>query len=240
MMFQTTQRFRQILCGLLTMINPLVFIPSVREIPEVIESWNKLPFDKYIVRMMLEPRAYKTGRDFFLESDYTHIVIAPDDMVIDYQSFMTLVEDIEEYELSNLAGVANLDQSDMSVYSCKPLGTDPTSKQNGTYYDVKTLPDGIIDVGFTGFACQFIERSLVQRLSFTGGCNNGMGCMDLQFTNEMVEMGISQFVETNTFFPHLRNMQYQKVRAWKNRGEHTDDEGYTVFVKGGEKCPDLQ
>ena len=221
------------------MINPLIFVPSVREIPEVIESWEKIPFDKLIVRMMLEPRAYKLGRDYFLDNDYTHIVIAPDDMVIDYDSFMTLLYDVEEYQLSNLAGISNLDQSDIDVYSCKPLGTDPRSKEDGTYYTKKTIPDGIIEVGFTGFACQFIERELVKKLSFTGGCNNGMGCMDLQFTNELKDIGISQFVETNTFFLHLRNTQYQKVRAWKNRGDHTDDEGYTVLIRKGEKCPEL-
>ena len=222
------------------MINPLLFVPSVRKINAVRESWEALPYDKFIVRMMLEPRAYKTGRDFFLENKkYTHIVIAPDDMVVDYDSFMTLLREVDEYEFSNIAGIANLDESNFDVYSCKPLGTDPTSRNYGTYYMKETLPKNkVISVGFTGFACQFIERELVEKLSFKGGCNNEMGCMDLQFTRELESMRIPQLVHTGTFFPHYRMEQYDKVIAWKNRG-HEPDEGYTVFFEGGRKCPSM-
>lgn len=211
------------------MINPLIFVPSVRKIPMVIDSWKKIPHDKLIVRMMLEPRAYKNGRDYFLEhEEYTHIVIAPDDMVLDYDSFMTLKRDVEEYDLSNLAGIANLGQDDPDIYSCKPTGVPLGQNTKGSYYEKGMIPNHIFEVGFTGFACQWIERELVEKLSFTGWCNGGMGCMDAQFSKELDEMGMLQLVHPDTYFPHLRNEQYNEVRAWKNRA-HTDNEGYMLI-----------
>ncbi len=221
-------------------VNPLIFIPSVREIPEVMDSWNKIPYDKFIVRMMLEPEAYKTGRDFFLDNkEYTHIVIAPDDMVLDYESFMVLKKSIEEYGMSNIAGLANIDESNPDVYSCKPLGMDPTSASKGTYYEKGNLPkETIFEVGFTGFACQWIDRTLAENLSFKGGCNEGQGCMDLQFTRECNKMNVSQLVNKNTYFYHMRKAQALKVRAWKN-GEHPPGEGYVLFIRTGEMIWDL-
>lgn len=217
------------------MINPLIFIPSIRKIPRVMESWNEIQYDKLLVRMMLEPKAYKTGRDFFLEhEEYTHIVIAPDDMVLDYDSFMTLKRDVEEYEFSNIAGIANLGQDDPDIYSCKPIGIPLDQQTKGSYYERDNTPDHIFTVGFTGFACQFIERELVKKLSFTGWCNGGMGCMDAQFSKEINEMGLSQIVDPDTYFPHLRNEQYDEVRAWKNRGTEAHI-GYTVYLTNGEK-----
>lgn len=214
-------------------INPLVFIPSVRQIPRVMESWGDIPYDKFLVRMMLEPRAYKTGREFFIDhEEYTHIVIAPDDMVIDYDSFMRLKNDVIEYGFSNISGLANLGQNDPDIYSCKPVGVPLGQNTKGSYYEKHNLPDSIFEVGFTGFACQWIERKLVEKLSFTGWCNGGKGCMDAQFSKELSDMGIPQLVDPDTYFPHLRNEQYDEVRAWKNAA-HEPDEGWTEFIRYG-------
>ncbi len=216
-------------------MNPLIFIPSVREIPRVIESWNELPYDKYVVRMKLEAPAYQDGRDFFLShSEYTHIVIAPDDMVVDYDSFMTLQRDVKEYRLTNVAGIANLGQDDPDVYSCKPIGVPFIQKTKGSYYDKNNIPNELFTVGFTGFACQWLERELVEKLSFKGWCNNGQGCMDAQFSTEMNEMVNMQIVDPKTYFPHLRNEQYDEVKAWKAKGSEFHI-GYTVHLTDGQK-----
>jgi len=216
-------------------MNPLLFIPSVRQIPEVIDSWNKLNFDKLVVRMKLERAAYKTGRDFFLHMKrYTHIIICPDDLVIDYDSFMMLKRNVSKYNLSNLAGISNLDEGNMDTYCCKPLGVSLTAKSKGSYYEKKNIPKEIFEVGFTGFTCQWLERSLVEKLSFTGGCNDGAGCMDSKFTEEMIDMGEIQLVQPNALFYHMRMAEYHQVRAWKNRG-HEKNEGYNIFLNKDEK-----
>lgn len=199
-------------------INPLLFCPSVRNIGEVRQSWADIPHDKYIVRMKLEDEAYRDGRDMFLDNkEYTHLVICPDDLIIDYESFMILKEDVKKYNFCNIAGVANIDESQPDVYSCKAVGVDPTTKEAGSYLEKGDFT-GITAVGFTGFACQWIERSLVEQLTFTGACNGGRGCMDLQFTNEMDKLSIDQMVDFSAFFYHMRNAQHLKVRKWKNMG----------------------
>lgn len=213
-------------------LNPLVFAPSIRNIERVMDSWNDLPCDIFVARYMKEPKAYQTGRDYFLEHEqYSHIVICPDDMVVDYDSFMAIYRAVDEYDFSNLAGVANLDETNFDVYACKPLEYDPESKTAGSYYTSDTLPENeIIEVGFTGFTCQFIERDLVELLSFTGGCNKGHGCMDLQFTRELQSLNIPQLLHTGTFFPHLRNTQQDQVHLFKN-SEHDPSKESTYLIK---------
>lgn len=214
-------------------LNPLLFCPSVRNIGKVRKSWQDIPYDKYVVRYKLEDNAYSDGRDTFLDNKkYTHLVICPDDLVIDYDSFMILKRDVEEYDFNNIAGVANLDESQPDVYSCKAVGIDPTSKEKGSYLEKSHFIDihEPCMVGFTGFACQWIERSLVEQLSFTGGCNNGKGCMDLQFTREMDKLGIGQIINPDAFFYHMRNAQHLQVRKWKGMGEEKH-RGWSYWIE---------
>lgn len=225
-------------------MNPLLFVPSVREIPEVIESWNELPYDKYVVRMMLEAPAYQTARDFFLlHKEYTHIVICPDDLVIHYDAFEMLLRDVEEYDLSNLSGVAYIDEGSIGVYCCKPKGIDLTNQSKGSFYEDSSnknvhpkniLPNKIFEVGFTGFCCQFLERELVEKMTFKGGCEDGAGCMDLEMAYNCQKLDKPMMVQPNAFFTHLRNRCKEEVQAWKKRGTEAHI-GYTIHLTNGEK-----
>lgn len=225
-------------------MNPLLFIPSVREIPEVIESWNILPYDKYIVRMKLEAPAYQDGRDFFLSHpEYTHLVICPDDLVIDHDAFESLKRNVDEYNLSNLSGVSNLDEESPNVYCCKPLGVDISQVCQGSFYytcnysHVKPnslLPTEIFQAGFSGFSTQFIERELMEKISFEGGCEEGKGCMDLKFAYELNDLEIPIMIDPNSFFVHLRNKYKTDVKAWKAKGSEFHV-GYTLHLTDGQK-----
>lgn len=183
--------------------------------------------------MRLEVDAYQTLRNYFLEhKEYTHLVICPDDLVIDYDSFMILKRDVEEYDFSNLAGIANIDESQPNVYCCKPLGIDITQNSKGSFYTKDTIPEEVFEAGFTGFACQWINRELMEKLSFTGGCNNGEGCMDFKFTEEI---GEPQMVEPRAFFYHMRCAQIEQVKKWKNQDINTRKPGFNILQKAGEK-----
>jgi len=219
-------------------MKPLLFMPSPREIPEVEESWDALPYDKYIVKNMLEKPAYQKGRDFFLEhEEYTHIVICPDDLIIDYNNFELLKRTTEENDLSNLCGVAMVDE-ESNAYACKPLGVPFSAMSGGSYYyrdkerNYKLLPDNqILEVGYTGFMIQFLERDLVEtHLSFDGGCENNNGCMDLMQSREMSSNHIPYLVHTGAFFTHLRRRQYKETKEWIKHGDHT---GYTIHLQKG-------
>lgn len=208
-------------------------MPSPRNIELVSDSWSELPYDKYIVKNRLEKEAYQNGRDFFLEYDeYTHLVICPDDIVIDYDSFELLKRDMEEYEFSNLCGVGMLDENS-NAYCCKPFGVPFNQVSSGSYYYKETdrgyplLPKKIFECGYSGFMIQWLERSLVEKLSFDGGCNNGEGCMDVKMSEEFKEMGESFIIEPNANFTHLRNAQKKQLKEWMKNGDH---KGYTIYM----------
>ena len=210
-------------------------MPSPRDIEEVYDSWSNLPYDKYVVKNYLEKPAYQIGRDFFLENEeYTHIVICPDDIIIDYHAFELLKNTIQKNNISNLCGVAMVDETS-NAYACKPLGIPYDSMAGGSYYyrdkqrDYPLLPvNKVIEVGYTGFMIQFLERELVEKLSFEGGCEKGEGCMDLKQSQEMDGLDERYFVHTGAFFTHLRRVQYEETKEWIKNGEHT--KGYTVYI----------
>jgi hypothetical protein len=220
--------------------NPLLFCPSPRDIPEVRATWDALPYDKYVVKKRLEPRAYQDGRNYFLRNkEYTHLVVCPDDMEVSKDSFYQLLWDIVEYDYPTIAGLSNIDEDRPTVYSAKPkkfmnYSLDHTPATKGSLYSrIKEtyLPkDPIFEAGFSGFACQIIRRDLMEKVSFTGSCNNGTGCMDWKFTQECHKLGIKQMVDQRAFFFHRRRAQYREVMAWK-KGPHTPDEGSEYLIK---------
>ena len=217
-------------------MKPLLFMPSPRSIPDVTNSWQYLPYDKYIVKNRLEKQAYQNGRDFFMDHDeYTHLVICPDDIIVDYDSMEILRRDVEEYEFNNICGVGMVDE-ESTAFCCKPLGTPFDATGVGSYYykindklrdNCEVIPNEITQVGFTGFMIQWLDRELVKKLSFEGGCEDGKGCMDIKMSEEMEKLEIPYIIEPHAFFTHLRFEQKRELKKWLKNGDH---KGYTVHV----------
>ena len=83
------------------MVKPLIFIPSVRDLPEVKEAVDKLPYDKLWVKYMKQGQAYVTGRNFFLSHpEYTHLVINPDDLIVTEEQIEQLLSDTQIFVIS--------------------------------------------------------------------------------------------------------------------------------------------
>ena len=212
--------------------NPLIFVPSIRTIKKVWESIDKLPYDKFIVKNHLETTAYQLGHNFFLKHDeYTHIVICPDDLVIDTVNFDMLKSDIIKHGFNNLSGVCvvdeiNVDDSNV-MYACVPKGAD----WHEWFRKVKTrnrhqlLPKTIFQAGFTGYACQFINRELAGKLSFTGALDNKKTALDRQMAIEMNELNIPMMVQPNAIFRHMNRNQRKEMMKFV-RGN--DGSGGTV------------
>ena len=213
----------------------MVFCPSVKNIQTVWDSWDKLPCAKFVSRGRREIPAYKAGVDYFKKhKQYTHFVICPDDLVIHFHSFNKLVKDIEEYGYSNICGISNLDEDRPNLYCCKPYGLNPATKgKNFDFEDKKILIDNIIQVGFTGYSCQFLERDLVDKLSFSGACNDDKGCLDLQMALEMNKLKIPMMVDFTAEFWHMRNHSHKQAFDWVNGHTHKHDEGYDITVMSG-------
>lgn len=199
----------------LEIFNPLFFMPSPRNIPEVLESWKNIHHDKFIVKHKPQKEAYAEAKEVFLEhKEYTHLVICPDDLVLTEEEVESLLDDalIEEFRVVD--GICNLDESDPDTWSIQPEGCKLTGNKpdvhHGAWYmtDKKPkLPDEMwIKVGHSGCACRVINRETFEKLSFTGA-NNGEGWFDYQMSKELKELGIPIWINTHCKFWHMRNNQ---------------------------------
>lgn len=215
-------------------INPLLFIPSPRDIPEVIESWDTIRHDRLIIKRKLEPRAYREGRDFFLEhKEYTHLVICPDDLVLNSSGFNILMDDIKEHNYATISGIANIDETSLNVKCCQPTGSLEGDKPpSDNWYRTDRTPylptEPIFEAGHSGFACQFISRRLMQNLSFTGIKDGGF--MDWKMSKECKDLKIPIMIDRRAEFYHMRNAQYKELHAWID-SKHVPDEGQLIHQK---------
>ena len=211
----------------------MLFCPSPRDIEPVKESWKKIPFDKFVVKNKLEETAYREGKQFFLDhTEYTHLVVCPDDLEIDYESFCVLFHDVNTQGYPTIAGISNIDETQPDTYCCKPLGLDYSADKpdatKGTFYETNTLPNEcIFEVGDAAFTCQWISRGLMKKLSFSG--ING-GYMDWKFSKECHKLGIPQMVDKRATFYHRRFEQKKQLMEWL-KGPHPPDEGHSFLMR---------
>ena len=210
-------------------MNPLLFMPSPRDIPQVKQAWTKLPYDKFIVKYKNQKEAYAEGREFFLQhEEYDYIVICADDLVIQPEDLETLLKDVQEFKFKQLDGICPLDETMPEFYACQPLGCDVSGNQPqmgyGCWYMKETIPDDTyLRVGHSGAVCRVIERELFTKLTFTGGNDTKDGWFDFGMTKEMNELKVPIMVNTTVLMEHLRNAQ----KVDKNNLNY----GYTLWLQ---------
>lgn len=154
-------------------MKPLIASPSPREIPEFQQAIGELPDDILLVKYYEEPMAYKIIQAAFKQNtQYTHLVILPDDVIVKRYQYQKLRGQVEWNDYTVLSGTCNQNVAypDISV-TMKRLPHrindvwEPyeylTYKQLDKY---KEKP--VQQMGFEGFACCFIRRDIVEELSF--------------------------------------------------------------------------
>jgi len=212
-------------------LQPLIFIPKVRDIVRVKESWDTLPYDKLIVENVPEMEAYHFARHYFLLHDkYTHFVICPDDLIIDHFAFESLKRKVLEFNLSNLSGIANRQQDYPDEYATQSLTEVDYEFANGgtfSYYNQENIPREIFQAGFTGFCCQWIDRNIMDNITFNGSSDHN-NCLDWQFARELYSLGIPLLVDPHSLFKHLSKEQRSELRQWKLGNETRKQNVYIV------------
>jgi hypothetical protein len=189
----------------------LIAIPSPRDLPKFEEATAKLPADKLFVKYMYEQPAYETIREFFLtHTEYTHLAILPDDLLVTPEHYYQLVDDIERYNFDVVCGVCNLDKSEEHngmLNIC--IDHMPSISRNQHYRTYKWLMEGspeherlllqnppIIPVVFAGFPFQFFSRRTIEQFTFKDdripytpdkliGC-----CVDSMTSADLYDLGI--------------------------------------------------
>jgi len=225
-------------------VNPLLFMPSPRDIPDVIKWWDKIPYDKIIEKYRMPLDAYTRAKNFFLENkQYTHFVICPDDLEVTPDAIEQLIDDVEFYNYDVIAGMCNIDEEQPDTYAIQPIHSQDFTQDHpnvtfGSWYmkDKKPiLPDkDIIEVGFAGFPCEMISRRIMNQVTMEGAANDKESNFDWQFTRECYKLKIPIMVDTRVNLYHRRKEQYLEAKAFKNRAIHID-EGRSILLKAGEQ-----
>jgi hypothetical protein len=220
-------------------MNPLIFIPSPRDIPEVKKQWHNIKYDKYIVKYTPQLEAYTKGKQFFKEhEEYTHFIIMPDDLEVYPSDIERLIINAKIDPDYVHSGMCNIDETRLQVFNIQPLGCDFTRDHppSQNWYNTETknykgvdFPDStFFQVGFVGFALTIIPRDVLLKASWVGASHGGHGNFDWQFCRDCDKMGVPIFVETSINMFHRR---FEQTKKAKQIASGEQDIGYTVWLK---------
>jgi hypothetical protein len=210
-------------------VNLLIVNPSPRKI-KWFEHKLKILNTKYDIFRekdnLDEVNAYKECRDFFLEhTEYTHMAILPDDLLVDLKHVDKLVADLEEFDYDVLSGICNFAAESKNMFNrmtCIPYsdyvavgqlaktGRFDFFKQTMTRDDYNKLkedmakkPNRIIRVALSNFPFTVIKRHVVEKIEF------GMNLMgvDTVFFQSCINKGIATYADLDVQMLHLKNIE---------------------------------
>lgn len=180
------------------------------------EALGRLPADKFFAKYYPEREAYTLIRQFFLaHTEYTHLIINPDDLVVTPETHEMLLEDIREYPefIKVISGVCNINSEPKyagKVNAVTSHRINPIRDQRT--YDWLILKDlnkeDIITATFAGFGYMIIDRGAVERIPFrddneVNGNRGAGGAVDVMFCNDCLDAEISIWVDPMAFSNHL-------------------------------------
>lgn len=220
------------------MINPLLFSPSPRDIPAVLKLWDDLQYDHLVEKYKKPLDAYQSAKKYFLKhEEYTHLVVCPDDLEVTRDALRILTDDIKLLDYPPvIAGMCNMDENQPEVYNIQDTGISyadnkPPAGKN-SWMRRKDLPkDVIFQVGFAGFACEFINREVMELVSFVGATTDGQGNMDWAFTKECSMLDVPILVDKRVNLWHRRIEQYKEVKEFRAGRLHAGEEAEFI-IKG--------
>lgn len=204
---------------------------SPRSNIEIVEYWNsKLPCDRLIARFYPEYQAYNTMRDYFLRHpQYTHMVLATDDIVVLPRHIDMLIDDLEENDYPVLSGMMNVDQHDtVNVNLTRELPLKDRKHRAYRWIKRDELPEErFFEVAFSGFPLMAIRRDLVTDYMFAadrvfeGKPPDRGASLDLVFCYWCQQNDIPITVDQKIDMKHLRNAgrlrlsKAERLESWE-------------------------
>jgi hypothetical protein len=204
-------------------LNPLIAIPSPRDLPEIIRSLDTITkYDKLWIKYSPEHITYPIMRDKFLNhpsQHYTHLVIWPDDLLIDDKSKLEmLLEDSEKLgEKAIVCGYCNVDTSENAKYANVTEYNVSTIRHQRSYkwftleeLKQKSLQQNpLLKTPFAGFPLMVIPRAAIEQVefrndSFTGKFDENGCCVDVMFCSDALKKGFEIYVDTRVRLQHLK------------------------------------
>ena len=205
------------------MIEPLMVTCGVRWFP-ICEYWiDQINFlDKLKIRYFHHGDALRIARDYFLNHDYTHLLIYAEDIVTTPDNVKLLIKDAEKYDFPVISGWCNfdfkknwlafnfIDMRKVSVFYAEQYRFPQVD-----YVLTRSLDNPFVEVFYQGMALTLIRRDVVEKVSFKpykvsykqlGTRWFSAGSMyDLQFAIELANMGVKNVVDLRCFAVHFGN-----------------------------------
>lgn len=206
---------------------------SPRSNIENVEIWNeKLPCDKFIIRFVSEYQAYIKMREFFLENkQYTHMVLATDDIVVHPEHILKIQAGLESRDFSVFSGMMNVNQNDVEDRNiCEKIGMKDRRLRKYEWMKRSELTDTMLyKVEFAGFGLTAIRRDVIEGYPvfsadkvFQGLPPNRGASLDFVFCWYCKENCIPIIVDPEIDMKHLRTSgtmrvgkKHPKVEYWQ-------------------------
>lgn len=211
-------------------IEPLLFCPSIREIPDFYSRFNTITkYDKYFVRYVRpEIDAYVAGRNAFLENEqYTHYVICPDDLLFTEEAVDRLVRDIEYFQSIDkkkeviISGFCNVDTTEQKHLANITFHHVSARRVGRTYNFLKldevrkiraelgnNEQEPFIRVFFAGFPLMAIPRVVIEQVPFKNDSATGYErhgcCLDVMFCCDANSAGYEIWVDLDLDLYHKK------------------------------------
>lgn len=209
-------------------MNPLIVIPSPRDIPDFKEAMDNINYDKLWVKYHYpEMVAYQKIRyEFLSRTEYTHMIIIPDDLIVTPEKLEILIEDynhIRDAEDTVISGYCNVDTTrfkDCANVTISRVNNNRSARIYSwiTLEDMKEFNDNVEDpniqesylmhVGFVGFACMIIPRKIIQHRHFRNDSRSGNDaegcCVDIMFCNDVLDENYRILCDIRCRFNHLK------------------------------------
>lgn len=219
-------------------MNPLIAIPSIRDIPAVKRLWHQIPYDKWIVKDKTHKEAYLDIEEYFeAHHEYDILIIAADDLEITPEGIEMLLDSLTTNSLLTVSGYCNVDESSPDTYAVQPIGSQDFTRDSpdttfGAWYHKDRKPvfptdSRLLRVGFEGFCCQVITRELFDMIDLAGPAEV-RGNFDWNFCKQLHSKQIPIIVDTGVKLYHRRFEQMDRVQGFLHKPQ---ENGYSYLLK---------
>lgn len=207
-------------------IKPLHAFMWAKEIPDVLQSLEKIESDKLLVKYTKHPKVMQIiTKEFRERTEYTHLVIHCTDMEATNDDFQKIKKRAEEgYDV--VAGICNVDSGKYKNHyvTCNKLPDLDYETRNYRWLPESQrlyhLEHGInmLPVKFAGYPLLFMTREVFERVNgldtppkkAIAGKNRAMWeqsggyANDISFCHKCDELGIDIYVDLNVVMKHYR------------------------------------
>lgn len=194
-------------------IKPLIGSPSPRDIPEVKQNQDTIECDKLLVKYYHAKRAYKIIRSYFLDhEEYTHLILHPDDLIVNNEHFNILKSDIERHDYQVLSGTCNVStigqEEESLAITLQPNFPHPQRdmRKYGFVTRIALRPEhdkNIWQVAWAGFPFMWIRRDILEKIELVDDSEYNLQdpdrgwAFDVMFCYNCKELGIPIYVDFN-------------------------------------------